>query len=132
MAKKAQMTPSIKITQSDAHAAVEALTFTVEALTALPIDVRPNNSIGQMSDLIELLVGDDKSRVQAQRVARHAWAQVIRHIKITTERGGRPADKVSAGEAHACGQAQKSTARVLTGRRPFSGAELFMFVCVTW
>jgi hypothetical protein len=81
------MAASIKLTESDAHATVEALTFTVEALRALPIGVRPNSSIGQMCNLIELLVGDDASRSYAQGVARHEWAQVIRHIKISSQLG---------------------------------------------
>jgi len=42
-----------KITARDAYIMVEALTFTIEALSGLPIELRPDNNITDMKRLIE-------------------------------------------------------------------------------
>jgi hypothetical protein len=60
------MTTNIKLTESDAHATVEALTFTMEALRDLPFASDRIAGFDKCTVFIELLVADDASRVQAQ------------------------------------------------------------------
>jgi hypothetical protein len=49
---------------------VEALTFTIEALSGLPIELRPDNNITDMKRLIEEFVKQDANLAQSQLIAR--------------------------------------------------------------
>jgi hypothetical protein len=53
------MSDQADVTGRDTYLLVEALTFTVEALGALPIEVRPDNNIGDMKRLVEKFVKYD-------------------------------------------------------------------------
>ena len=47
------------VTGRDTYIIVEALSFTVEALSGLPIELRPDNNITDMKRLVETFVKHD-------------------------------------------------------------------------
>ena len=49
------------LTGRDAYVMVEALTFTIEALSGLPIEHRPDNNIADMKQLVDAFVRHDTS-----------------------------------------------------------------------
>jgi hypothetical protein len=59
---------------------VEALTFTVEALSKLHIELRPSNNIVDMMRLIDELVKQDATLAQAQGVAQRRLAMLLADI----------------------------------------------------
>jgi hypothetical protein len=63
----------------DGYILVEALTFTIEALSALPIEFRPDNSINAMKRIRDGLIRQDAALAQSQWFARRNVDQVLTH-----------------------------------------------------
>ena len=68
------------ITGRNADVMVEALTFTVEALSGLPIELRPDNNITDMKRLIEEFVKQDANLAQSQLIARRRLKNVLTYV----------------------------------------------------
>ena len=64
----------------DAYIIVEALTFTIEALSGLPIELRPDNNITDMKRLIEEFVKQDANLAQSQLIARRRLQNVLTYV----------------------------------------------------
>jgi hypothetical protein len=64
------MSDQADITGRDTYVLVEALSFTVEALSELPIELRPDNNIAEMKRLIEEFVKHDAGLAEVQKIAR--------------------------------------------------------------
>jgi hypothetical protein len=69
------------VTGRDAYIIVEALTFTVEALSKLPIEFRPDNNIDDMKRLIDELIKNDATVAQAQMIAHRRLAALLAHVR---------------------------------------------------
>jgi hypothetical protein len=69
-----------KITARDAYIMVESLTFTIEALSGLPIELRPDNNITDMKRLIEDFVKQDANLAQSQIIARRRHQNVLTYV----------------------------------------------------
>jgi hypothetical protein len=69
-----------EVTGRDAYIMVEALTFAVEALGKLPIELRPDNNIVDMMRLIDELVNQDATLAQAQKIVQRRLAMLLAHI----------------------------------------------------
>jgi hypothetical protein len=69
------------VTGRDTYIIVEALTFTVEALSGLPIELRPDNNIADMNRLVETFVKQDASLAQSQLIARRRFQHVLAYGK---------------------------------------------------
>jgi hypothetical protein len=69
-----------EVTGRDAYIMVEALTFAVEALSKLPIELRPDSNIDDMKRLIEEALRQEASLAQAQLIAHRRLAMLIAHI----------------------------------------------------
>ena len=65
------------LTGRDAYVMVEALTFTIEALSGLPIEHRPDNNIADMKQLVDAFVRHDASLAVSQKIARDRLAKVL-------------------------------------------------------
>lgn len=65
------------LTGRDAYVMVEALTFTIEALSGLPIEHRPDNNIADMKQLVDAFVRHDTSLAVSQKIARDRLAKVL-------------------------------------------------------
>jgi hypothetical protein len=74
------MSEQKKITARDAYIMVEALTFTIEALSGLPIELRPDNNITDMKRLIEDFVKQDANLAQSQIIARRRLQNVLTYV----------------------------------------------------
>ena len=68
------------LTGRDAYIMVEALTFTIEALSGLPIELRPDNNISDMKRLIEEFVKQDANLAQSQLIARRRLKNVLTYV----------------------------------------------------
>ena len=68
------------ITGRDAYIMVEALTFTIEALSGLPFELRPDNNITDMKRLIEEFVKQDSNLAQSQLTARRRLQNVLTYV----------------------------------------------------
>ena len=68
------------ITGRDGYILVEALAFTIEALSGLPIELRPDNNITDMKRLIEELVTQDVNLSQSQLIARRRLQNVLTYV----------------------------------------------------
>jgi hypothetical protein len=68
-----------EVTGRDGYILVEALAFTIEALSALPIEFRPDNNITDMKRILDGLVRQDATLAQSQWLARHKLDQVLTH-----------------------------------------------------
>ena len=68
------------LTGRDAYIMVEALTFTIEALSGLPIELRPDNNISDMKRLIEAFVKQDANLAQSQLIARRRLKNVLTYV----------------------------------------------------
>ncbi len=68
-----------EVTGRDGYVLVEALAFTIEALSALPIEFRPDNNITDMKRILDGLVRQDGTLAQSQWLARHKLDQVLTH-----------------------------------------------------
>jgi hypothetical protein len=60
----------------DTYILVEALTFTIEALSGLPIELRPDNNIADMKRLVEEFVKHNAGLAQSQLIARRRLQHV--------------------------------------------------------
>jgi len=69
------------VTGRDKYILVEALSFTVEALSGLPIELRPDNNIADMKRLLEELVKQDAGLAQSQLIARRRFQHVLDYGK---------------------------------------------------
>jgi len=69
-----------KIIARDAYIMVEALTFTIEALSGLPIELRPDNNITDMKRLIEDFVKQDANLARSQIIARPRLQNVLTYV----------------------------------------------------
>jgi hypothetical protein len=65
------------VTGRDKYLLVEALSFTVEALSGLPIEHRPDNNIADMKRLLEEFVNHDAGLAQVQLIARRRLDNVL-------------------------------------------------------
>jgi hypothetical protein len=74
------MSEQKKITARDAYIMVEALTFTIEALSGLPIELRPDNNITDMKRLIEDFVKQDANLARSQIIARRRLQNVLTYV----------------------------------------------------
>jgi hypothetical protein len=64
------MSDHADVTGRDTYLLVEALTFTVEALSGLPIELRPDNNTTDMKRLVEEFVKHDAGLAHSQLIAR--------------------------------------------------------------
>jgi hypothetical protein len=69
------------ITGRDAYLMAEALTFTIEAFSGLPVAFRPDNNITDMKRLLGELVKQDASPAQSQVLARRRLENVLTYIR---------------------------------------------------
>jgi hypothetical protein len=69
------------VTGRDTYILVETLTFTVEALSGLPIELRPDNNIADMKRLVEKFVKHDSGLAQSQLIARRRFQHVLAYGK---------------------------------------------------
>ena len=60
---------------------VEAQTFTVEAHSGLPIELRPDNNICDMKRLVEEFVKHDAGLAHSQLIARRRLGHVLAYGK---------------------------------------------------
>jgi hypothetical protein len=70
-----------ELTGRDGYILAEALVFTIEALSALPIEFRPDNNITDMKRILDGLVRRDATLAQSQWLARHKLDQVLTHSR---------------------------------------------------
>jgi hypothetical protein len=63
----------------DAYVIVEALTFTIEALSGLPIEHRPENNIADMKRLIDDFVKQDATLSVSQSIAHNRLANGLNY-----------------------------------------------------
>jgi hypothetical protein len=77
---RATMPERKEITGRDAYIMVEALTFTIEALSGLPVELRPDNNITDMKRLIEDFVKQDVNLSQSQLIARRRLQNVLTYV----------------------------------------------------
>jgi hypothetical protein len=71
------------ITGRDGYILVEALSFTIEAFSGLPIEFRPDNNITDMKRILDELIKQDTNLAQSQLLARRKLDQVLTHIRST-------------------------------------------------
>jgi hypothetical protein len=69
------------ITGRDNFILVQALSFTIEAFSGLPIEFRPENNIADMKRILDELVKQDANLAQSQLLARRKLDQVLTHIR---------------------------------------------------
>ena len=69
------------ITGRDGYILVEALSFTIEAFSGLPIEFRPDNNIIDMKRILDELIKQDTNLAQSQLLARRKLDQVLTHIR---------------------------------------------------
>jgi hypothetical protein len=65
------------ITGRDTYILAEALAFTIEAFSGLPIEFRPENNITDMKRILDDLIKHDRGLAQSQLLARRELDQVI-------------------------------------------------------
>jgi hypothetical protein len=75
------MTKRKEITGRDNYILVQALTFTIEAFSGLPIDFRPDNNIVDMKRILDELVKQDAAVAQSQIAARRKLDEVLRYVR---------------------------------------------------
>jgi hypothetical protein len=69
------------ITGRDGFIVVQALTFTIEAFSGLPIEFRPDNNIADMKRIVDEMVKQDASLASSQLAAGRKLDQVLAHIR---------------------------------------------------
>ena len=69
------------LTGRDAYVIVEALTFTIEALSGLPIEHRPDNNIADMKRLVDDFVKQDVTLSVSQSIAHNRLANVLKYVE---------------------------------------------------
>ena len=65
----------------DNHVIVEALSFTIEALSGLPIEYRPDNNITDMKRILDELITGDSNLALHQSTARRRFEIVLTHFR---------------------------------------------------
>jgi hypothetical protein len=70
-----------EVTGRDTYLLVEALTFTVEALSGLPTELRPDNNVADMKRLLEEFVKLDAGLAHSQLIARRRLGHVLAYEK---------------------------------------------------
>ena len=70
------MSDQKNITGHDGYILVEALSFTIEALSALPLEFRPDNNIKDMKRILDGLIKQDANLAQSQWHARRKVDQL--------------------------------------------------------
>jgi len=75
------MSDQADVTGRDTYLFVEALTFTVEALSGLPIELRPDNNIADIKRLVEKFVKHDAGLAHSQLIARRSLGHVLAYGK---------------------------------------------------
>ena len=75
------MSDQADITGRDTYLLVESLTFAVEALSGLPIELRPDNNIADMKRLVEEFVRHDAGLAHSQMIARRRLGYVLAYGK---------------------------------------------------
>ena len=73
------MSDQKNITGRDGYILVEALSFTIEALSALPLEFRPDNNITDMKRILDGLIKQDANLAEFQMIARRKLDQVLSH-----------------------------------------------------
>jgi hypothetical protein len=66
-------------TGRDGYILVEALAFTIEALSALPFEFRPDNNITDLKRILDGLIKQDANLARSQWLARRKLDQVLTH-----------------------------------------------------
>jgi hypothetical protein len=75
------MSDQQNITGRDGYILVESLSFTIEALSALPFEFRPDNNITDMKRILDGLIKRDAALAGPQWLARHKLDQVLVHSR---------------------------------------------------
>ena len=65
------------ITGRDSYLLVQALSFTIEAFSGLPIELRPDNNITDMKLILDALIKQDAKLAEFQMIARRKLGQVL-------------------------------------------------------
>jgi hypothetical protein len=65
------------ITGRDGYLLVQALSFTIEAFSGLPVDLRPDNNITDMKLILDALIKQDVKLAEFQMIARRKLGQVL-------------------------------------------------------
>src|SRR6202035_5309898 len=73
------MSDQQNITGREGYILVEALSFTIEALSALPFEFRPDNNITDMKRILDGLIKSDAALAGSQWLARRKVEQVLTH-----------------------------------------------------
>jgi hypothetical protein len=73
------MSDQQNITGRDGYILVEALSSTIEALSALPFEFRPDNNITDMKRILDGLIKRDAALAGPQWLARRKVEQVLTH-----------------------------------------------------
>jgi hypothetical protein len=69
------------LTGRDAYVIVQALTFTIEELSGLPFEHRPDNNIADMKRLVDDFVKQDASLSVSQSIAHNRLKNVLKYIE---------------------------------------------------
>ena len=75
------MSDQADVTGRDRYIIIEALSFTIEALNGLPVELRPDNNIADMKRLIAEYVKPDAGLAQVQLMARRRLGHVLAYGK---------------------------------------------------
>jgi hypothetical protein len=67
----------------DRYVMVEALSFTIEALTMLPIEHRPDNNIADMKRLLDDFVRTDPALSAFQEIAQRCLENLKRVLRLS-------------------------------------------------
>ena len=67
------------ITGRDTYILAQALAFTIEAFSGLPIEFRPDNNITDMKLILDDLLKHGSGLAQSQMLARRKLEQVIKY-----------------------------------------------------
>jgi hypothetical protein len=71
----------IDITGRDRYLLVQALSFTIEAFSGLPLELRPENNITDMKLILDALLKQDANLAEFQMIARRKLEQVVTHSR---------------------------------------------------
>ena len=69
------------ITGRDSYLLVQALSFTIEAFSGLPLELRPQNNITDMKLILDALIKQDANLAEFQMIARRKLEQVVTHSR---------------------------------------------------
>jgi hypothetical protein len=65
------------ITGRDRYLLVQALSFTIEAFSGLPVELCPDNNITDMKLILDALIKQDEKLAEFQMIARRKLGQVL-------------------------------------------------------